>query len=158
MAWSMWLSIAIIFCWASKALFLKRPSSKLDTWLTNITLVGVPHIWTVMISHIYYIASNPTDGFVNKEACSTLWRAAFAKEITSNQEVTNFYLAVAVNSNVTNHFLYAPLMLILLLSGEIKYDSWIPYSTIFIIFLGLIVGVSQIFGSRICCGDIWFNV
>ena len=51
-------------------------------------------------------------------------------------------------------------MILLLLTGEMKYDVglWRPYSTFFIFILGLIgVALGQMFGSRIYCGDAWFN-
>lgn len=64
-------------------------------------------------------------------------------------------------SNLTIHYLSAPLFIILLWFGELTYSVgkiWKAYSTAFIIVLGLAVGLAQEFGSPIYEGGVWFNV
>jgi hypothetical protein len=78
-------------------------------------------------------------------------------EITDNTAARNVYLICHNIFDIFVHYLACPIMLLLLFSGEIEYDSAIPYSTIFCFLLGLAVGLSQTFGSRIYCGGIWFN-
>jgi len=78
-------------------------------------------------------------------------------EVTDSMTAKNVYLVCHNIFDVFVHYLSCPIVLLLLFSREIEYDSAIPYSTIFCFLLGLAVGLSQTFGSRIYCGGIWFN-
>lgn len=77
----------------------------------------------------------------------------------SDEGLANTILVIGVMSDLTVHYFSAPLMILLLLTGEMKYDVglWRPISTLFIFILGLIVALGQTFGSRIYCGDAWFS-
>jgi hypothetical protein len=156
--WSLWLSIAIFIGWTRK-FFGKRNES--SSMLENICKVALPHIITVFVTYIYYDISNPANEFVNKEACYTLRKAALSKEITTNEALIKTVLIFEVMDNLTVHYFSAPLMFILLWCGEISYNVvkiWKAFSTLFIIILGVVVGLAQEFGSPIYNGDIWFFV
>ena len=129
--------------------------------LENICKIALPHIITVFVSYIYYDVSNPADEFVNKDACYTMEKAILSKDITTNETLINIMLVVGVMNNLTVHYFSAPLMFILLWCGEISYSvgkMWKAYSTLFIVILGVVVGLSQEFGSPIYNGSVWFNV
>jgi hypothetical protein len=156
--WSLWFSIAIFIGWTRKYIGkMKNDSSMLE----NICKVALPHIITVFVTYIYYDISNPANEFLNKEACYTLEKAILSKDITSNETLINIMLAFGVMSNLSVHYFSAPLMFILLWCGEISYGVgkiWKAYSTLFIVILGVVVGLSQEFGSPIYNGSIWFFV
>jgi hypothetical protein len=109
----------------------------------------------------YYDISNPANEFVNKEACYTLEKAILSKDITSNETLIKIMLVFGVMNDLTVHYFSAPLMFILLWCGEISYGVgkiWKAYSTVFIVILGVVVGLSQEFGSPIYNGSAWFFV
>jgi len=153
--WSMWFSLVVFVTWAY---FTPPSSSGRSVLAQRVIRVALPHVCTVMVTYIYYAATNPATSFLDADACYTLGRAGFPKNVTDNKAMVNFLLVCANISDNTVHYLSAPLLLMLLFSNELEYDLMIPYSTIFIIILGVAVGIADTYGSRIYCGGLWFNV
>lgn len=152
--WNMFFCIVIFTCWA---FFMNH--SKAQSLMKNVFRVAVPHAVTVTLTYIYYVVSNPTDGFLNTEACHIMYRSFLSKDITTNMSTVTFQLICYNVSDFTLHYFSAPLMLFLLFSKEIEYDVTIPYSTFFITVLGVIIGIlDTTTGSRVYCGNVWFNV
>ena len=157
--WNMYFSIAIFFSWAAKKLFQYRNDFSYEKIHQHVFNISLPHIITVGITYIYYNATNDTDGYANTDVCYSSGKTILSRQITSNEGLANIILVIGVMSDLTVHYFSAPLMILLLLTDEMKYDVslWRPYSTLFVFVLGMIVALGQTFGSRIYCGDAWFN-
>lgn len=153
--WSFWLSMAVFFTWSCS-----RQKTTLRAIAQRIIQVALPLACTVMICYICYVLSYSRDDFLNFEECYTLkvGRARMSKDITDNMFIVNFYLVCSVLADIVAHYLSAPLLLLLVLSGELEFDSSLPYSTIFATILGATICLADIFGSRIYCGNLWFNI
>lgn len=153
--WSLWFSMAVLVGWMIKAVF----SCGNGIVVEKIVWVALPLIITVFISYVYYDFTNAPEGFLNKEACYTLRKSAVSKSITSNETIIDILLGIQVFSDFTIHYFSAPLMMLLLVSGEIKYTAplWKPFSTFFMLILGTVVYLGQSFGSTIYCGSALFN-
>jgi hypothetical protein len=91
--WSLWFSIALLIGWI-------RTNFSKTVFKTNEVMIWValPHIFTVFICYIYYDVTNPSDEFLNSEACYTLRKSAWAKQITSNETVINLMLTLGCKS------------------------------------------------------------
>jgi len=154
--WNMWFSIAIF-----GGLAAKKYSNRFlhNSLLEKICWVGLPSIITTFSTYIYYIATNPSEGYFNTEECYTLGRAMLSKQLVSSQRVIDTILVFGVISDLVLHYFSAPLMVFFLLLGELNYDVglWRPYSTLFIFILGMVAALGQTFGSRVYCGNAWFN-
>merc|ERR1712232_1280447 len=143
--WNLFLTTALFVAWAGG-------------WKTaaqRIFRVLLPHACTVTTSYIYYVATNPNDGFFTEE-CYTSGRAALSKQITDNTAAIDSFLVCYNIFDIFVHYLICPMMLLLLFSGELDYDSAFPYSTVFVFLLGLAVALTQTFGSTVYCGSVWF--
>jgi len=152
--WSLWLSIAVFIPWA-----FSQPGGKLRMYAQRIFRVALPHACTVMVTYIYYIALNPVNEFFNLDACYVLGRAVMSKKITDNMTLVNFHLVCSIISDIVLHYMSAPMLVLLVLSGELEYDLVFPYTTVFMLILGVTVGLAQTFGSKIYCSDnIFFDV
>ena len=157
--WSLWLTMVVFFAWAvgsTCTASTDRPlANRIAEWSFRLAL---PHVVTVMTTYIYYVALNPPDTFLDEQACYTLSRGGLSRSITDNRGAINAYLVCALLSDVLVHWMSAPLLLVLLWSGELEYDPLLPYSTILMIALGISVGLADTYGSTIYCGNAWFNV
>jgi hypothetical protein len=121
--------------------------------------VALPHVTTVMLTYLYYGATNPAEEFVNRDLCYYLGRAFLHKDVTDNETAVNAYLVFGVLTDFTIHYFSAPLLLYLYVTGQIPYDVWFPWSTVFVIMLSAIIAPVQILADvPIYCGSIWFAI
>jgi len=145
--WLLFLTTALFVAWAGG----KKKAAR------RIFRVVLPHSCTVTMTNIYYNATNPSDGFFNTELCYTRVRAYVTMEMAENIAARDAYLFCQNVFDIFVHYAACPILLLLLFSGEIDYDSAFPYSTIFVFLLGLAIALSETFGSKVYCGGMWFN-
>ncbi|CAB9508800.1 expressed unknown protein [Seminavis robusta] len=177
--WNIWLTIAVFLSWiflekkavnqegessgtindleqgedngAAPTMFQRRTATQ---YLFSLAL---PLALTVSITYIYYISTRPASEFYNEDLCYTAWRSAISREL--EKWMADLYLIGAIISDFTMHYLCSVLLLVLLFSGELCYVVALPLSTIFSIFLGIIIVLVQQSGISVYCGgNIWFNV
>jgi len=116
-----------------------------------------------MIGSVYYEANKPprTD-FLNFEDCwawDNYGSIALSKQIVDDRSVVwvDVYLVCGVISDFIYHYLSVPLLLILVFSGELDFDSWIPFSLLFEIVLGILVSLVDHYEVNLYCGESgWF--
>lgn len=150
--WNLWFTGIMVFLWA-----FNGPRSK--TIGNALFRVALPHATVVFVTYIYYIATNPGDGFLNEDACYAWGRVALSKTFTDTKWLVDFYLVCSNLSDYWVHWISGPLMVLLLATGEFgPYDHLVPYNVVFIVLLGVGIGLGQTYGARIYCGEIWFQV
>ena len=93
--WSLWFSVAIFIGWIRKS-----SEKKFSRAYSAICWVGLPHVIAVFVSYIYYDVTNPPDEFLDKEACYTLYKSIFSKEITTNETIINMMLVIGRKSTM----------------------------------------------------------
>ena len=170
--WSFWMTFLVFVTWIllsqnnpdSNA--TANPPSAAASRLQLIYNIGfqvaLPHVTTVMITYVYYVATNPVDTFLDTEACYHLGRANLGKSFTENMFYANVYLVLMNVQDWTVHYLSAPLLFFLWSTGQANFQtvSWrwlFPSSTLFVIILSSIIAIAQAYwGVILYCGGMWF--
>ena len=159
--WNIWFTTVVITAWAATTFTANNNNHRgtIHAVAQKVFLLALPHATTVCLTYIYYVATNPVDGFVDEDLCHRRGRTGMAKTLTDDPVLIDLFLVCAEISDVWIHWVTGPLMILLLVTGEFGYDVWIPYSTIVAVVLGSVIGLAQTYsGSLIYCGGIWFQV
>jgi hypothetical protein len=81
--WSLWLTIGVFIPWAyftPRTTNENKASSRGYIVSKIIFRVALPHVTTVMLTYLYYIATNPPKEFVNRDLCYYLGKAFLHKD------------------------------------------------------------------------------
>jgi hypothetical protein len=121
--------------------------------------VALPFACTVILGYIYVLQTNQLDAYLNEEDCYTLARVGFAKSITNNMTIVNFYLICGVISDYTVHWFSPPLLILLFVSQELKYDRIFPWSSLLVFLLSVATVILEMFfDAQVYCQDMWLIV
>jgi hypothetical protein len=166
--WSVWFTIAIFVTWAyftpaaeerssSVARNAEEESCRGHQISKVLAPIALPLVLTVTVTYIYYLQSNPKDETINEDLCYGMVRSAINRDV--NESMANLYLVLSVITDFTIHYLSSPLLLALFFSGELPYEAAIPWSTFFVVLLGImIVLVQENVGTVYCSDNIWVAV
>lgn len=152
--WSLWLTSLVFYPWAIPCC---RDAKKISQ---TVFQIAFPHAATFMTTYIYYVATNPADEYVDREACYYLGRSFLSRDLgKGNDDIINLYLVLMTVSDLTVHYLSFPLLLYLWITGQVKFQVLFPWSTVFVFLLSAVIAPVQIFmGVTIYCGGLWFNL
>lgn len=171
--WSFWLTLFVFVTWVligcstvarqEAAAWTPYVNAERLQWMHQIAFqIALPHVITVMLTYIYYVATNPISTFINQDACHHLGRAYLGNSYASNAFVLYLYLILMNVQDWTVHYLSGPFLVFLWWSGESRFiaSSWkwmIPWSTIFVCLLSFVMAISQLYwGVALYCGSMWF--
>lgn len=163
--WSFWLTFLVFVTW----ILLGRQgtdsaySRRIRTLHQIAFQLALPHVTTVIVTYVYYVATNPIESFLDMDACYHLGRANLGKTFTDSPAIINLYLVLMNVQDWTVHYLSAPFLLFLWGTRQSMFlgrGRWtFPWSTMFVVVLSTTMAIAQLYcGVVLYCGGMWFTL